>query len=123
MAFPEQGEPLTESGSDRGRVRDETLVSDDVEHGKPGHHRDRVAAERAEELRRRAQPVDVGPPSDHGGHRVPVAHGLAQGDEVRLESDRHERPEVLARASVAGLDLVGDDERPAARARRPTSAW
>ena len=59
-----------------------------------------------------------GPARDRRRHRhVPTAQGLADGDDVRFEAPVLERKH-LAGAAQAGLDLVDDEQRAEAAAKR-----
>ena len=55
---------------------------------------------------------------DHGGHRVAVAHRLAQRDDVGDHAVHVEPPQVRAGPAEPRLDLVGH-EQPAGRAPAP----
>src|SRR5262249_5313085 len=95
--------------ADGPRVREQVPGGELVEDRLGGGDADRVAAEgvevadvaakRAEQLRR----------GDHGGDRQPVAHRLAENDQVGLDAVTLEGPPVGPRAAEAGLYLIRDE--------------
>ncbi len=111
----------------------QALTLDDVEDGVGHRQRDRVAAiletekkyfgesNRTTTCTLSTQPYRVkvlcanllkaagnGGRGDHRRHWMPVAHRLANGDNVRNDVLRLEGPEVRAHSTKADLDLVGD---------------
>ena len=104
------GEASSEQRAGRGRVGQQLLVGDHVEHGERHRGRDRVAPERVEvvatfgeaggDLRRR----------DDSCHRMTGAHRLADRHDVGDEAVVGVAPEVATEPAVAGLHLVGDHE-------------
>ena len=91
-------------------MRDEPLVLDHVEHCERRPGRDRVPAERAEELARERQPLHEFASRDHGSDGIPVSHRLPERHHVGRDAILNERPEVFAQPAVAGLHLVRDEE-------------
>ena len=98
-------------GADALCLLGEPLALDHVEHGRADGGRDRGAGEGREEVPARGELGRDRRRRDDGAHRVPVAHRLAEGDDVRHDAVLGEAPERLPDAAEAGLHLVGDAER------------
>ena len=104
------GEAGSEQRAGRGRVGQQLLVGDHVEHGERHRGRDRVAPERVEVVAAFGEAGrDLGRRDDRR-HRMTGAHRLADRHDVGDEAVVGVAPEVASEPAVAGLHLVGDHE-------------
>ena len=73
---------------------------------------DRVPGERGEVLVHLSEAGGDLAPGNQRRHRVPVAHRLAQGDEVRGDLVPGEAPQARSGPAEPGLHLVGQEQSP-----------
>src|SRR5262249_33259632 len=100
LAAPERLQRSPQHTADSSSPLDQALVLDHVEHGERGPGGHRVAAERAEETRPLGNAGHELAPGDDRGDGVAVPHRLAECHHVGGDPVGHERPEMLAEASM-----------------------
>ena len=110
MLFHERAQTIPQSRPNRKRVFLQALVTDNVEHGEANGARDRIAAERGEELHPVRERIGDFARGDNRRHRVAVADGLAHHHDVGHDGLPLEPPEMAPHATKANLHLVGDAE-------------
>ena len=110
-------EARAEVGADALGPLGEPLALDHVEHGRADGGGHRGAGEGREEVPALGELGGDGRGRHDGPHRVAVAHRLPERDDVGHDAVLGEAPERLADPAEPRLHLVGDAERPAARAR------
>src|SRR5690606_9850684 len=89
-------------------VLHQALIAHDIEHRLAYSGRNRIAAERVEIPRPVAEIDEQFVAGHHPGQRMAVAHGLAQRYDIGSDRMALEAPHVIADATEARLDLVGD---------------
>src|SRR4051812_47342301 len=103
-------QPCSQQGTDLAGASDQAGLLDDVQYRQRCHTRNRIAAEGAEVL---VDPAELGGDlvaGDQRRDRMPVAHRLAESDEVRRQAEVLEAPEVLSTTPEAGLHLVSEEQ-------------
>ena len=85
-ALGSRSEPLSQQFTHRCSMRHQGSVFDDVKDTKTGSGCDRATREGTEELAFLSEGFDIAASGDDRGDRVAVAHRLAEGDNIRIES-------------------------------------
>src|SRR5690349_13883459 len=91
-------------------MANQPLVLYHVEYRQRRPRRNRVAPESTEHPAREGEPLDQLPPGHNGGNRIAVAHRLAERDQVGLDTEVRECPEVFAASPMPDLHLIGHEQ-------------
>ena len=110
MGLGKVAQTLGEGRTDRGCVLHEAFVTDHVQDGKAHRSGHRIAAERVEIARLRAEIGQNFGLQDQTRHRVAIAHRLAQADHVGDKTMALKAPHLAASPAKARLHLIGNEK-------------